>query len=319
MQNLTLLAALLKENVRGGVASLVFRKTPFLNMLGEFGRVEGAGAGQEPFSWQINSAANGSVESFSEGQAPPLSGAQTYKRPSLNALVNARAVFGMTGHARDNADKNGYHEAMPTLEESLTKSDVLKQGEDLLWSSTQDVGVPAIIDSTGTYAGLSQGSVSSWASEENNVGGVLTIAAMEGLFEEMLSPTGGSSVPRGATPSHWLMPVNQFINYGQLAGAAGAANAAYRFRSGDKLDLSVMQNGLENGSFMGIPIRVIEGITSTELYLVDIYDMTLIVHRDLRTDMIASNPENLQWQVSWRAALKVERRNHHGKLTGVTA
>ena len=52
---------------------------------------------------------------------------------------------------------------------------------------------------------------------------------------------------------------------------------------------------------------------------VDIYDMTLIVHRDLRTDMIASNPENLQWQVSWRAALKVERRNHHGKLTGVTA
>lgn len=323
MQTITLLGALLKENVESGYKSLPFRTTDLLNLLAANGRVE-AGKGAEPYSWEINSGANSSVESFAEGQAPPVAGAQTWKRTSLSVLVNARAVFGMTGHVRDNLAKNGYYaeslsNGVPSVEEALTCTDVAKQVEDLLMGSTTDVGLAAIIDATGSYAGINQSSVSSWASEENSVGGALTLSAMQDLYEEMVSPAGGSSVPRGAQPTHWLMPVNQIGNYVALGGFAGSANAAFRFRGGDKLDLSVAQQGFSETSYMGIPIARVSGLTSTEIYLVDVMDMTFLVHRDMTVDPIAGNPENLQWQVSMRGALKVERRNHHGKMTGVTA
>jgi len=318
MQTLSLLAALLKENVESGYVGTPFRKTDLINLLAANGRIE-MGVGGEPYSWELNSGANSSVESFAEGQAPPPSGAQTWKRPALSIGVNARAVFGITGHVRDNAAKGAFRLDIPGAEEALTKTDVMKQAEDLLMSATQDVGIASIIDSTGTYAGISQSSVSSWASEENAIGGALTLAAMQDLLEEMQSPTGGSSVPRGAAPTHWLMPVNQCGNYVSLGGAAGSANSAYRYRSGDAVDLSIAQRGLGSMSFMGIPIAQVSGLTSTEIYLVDITDMTLIVHRDLSVDPIVGNPENQQWQVSWRGALKVKTRNHHGKMTGVTA
>ena len=318
MQTNTLLAALLKENVRGGVADAAFRRTDLLNLLGTSGRVMD-NMGSEPIEWPIATAANGSVESFSEGQAPPVSGAQTYKRPSLNVLVNARGVFGITGHARDNAAKGGFVVEVPTIEEALTKSDVLKKAEDLLLGSTTDVGIAAIIDSTGTYAGLSQASVSQWASEENGSVGALTLAALQSLLEEMVSPSGGSSVPRGAKPTHWLMPTNQYFNYLDLAGAPGAANAAFRWRAGDPADFSYANASLTGSAYMGVPIAVISGITSTEIYLVDIMGMKLWIHRDLTIEQIASNPENLQYQVSTRMALEVTLRNHHGKMTGITA
>ena len=39
-QSLSSLASLLKENVRAGVADVAFRRTDFLNILGDAGRVE---------------------------------------------------------------------------------------------------------------------------------------------------------------------------------------------------------------------------------------------------------------------------------------
>jgi hypothetical protein len=230
-----------------------------------------------------------------------------------------RAVFGMTGPVADNAAKSGYYLGVPGVEEALASTDVMKRGEDLLLGSTTDVGIASIIDSTGTHAGIAQGTVASWASEENALGGALTLSALQDLYEEMVSPTGGSSVPRDAVPTHWLMPVNQIGNYIALGGFAGAANAAYRFRAGDPTDLSVAQRGFAQTSFMGVPIQKVGGITSTEIYLVDVTDIALIVHRDLSVAPITGNPENQQFQVSWRAAHRVARRNKHGKMTGVTA
>lgn len=316
-QSLSSLASLLKENVRAGVADVAFRRTDFLNILGDAGRVEDS-TGSAPFEWQIATSGNTSVEVFSEGQAPPIAGAQTYKRPSLSPFY-VRGVFGWSGHARDNNAKRGYYESLPTIEAALTESDVLKKLEDTILNATQDQGIASIIDSTGTYAGLSQGSVSQWASEENNVGGVLTLASMQDLYEEMVSPAGGSSVPRGAVPTHWLMPVNQVGNYVSLGGSPGATNAAYRFRSGDVMDLSLAQKGWTGMSFMGLPIMTVSGITSTEIYLIDVTDMAFIVHRSVEVKPIVGNVEMDQFQVSIGGALRVNRRNHHGKLTGVTA
>lgn len=314
-QTLSSLAALLRENVRAGIADAAFRRTDFINLLGSTGRVVDSN-GSAPFEWQVVTAGNGSTETFSEGQAPPVSGSQTFKRASLSPFY-VRGVCAWSGHVRDNAAKRGYYEDLPSIEQALLQSDVLKKAEDTLLNAVQDQGIAAIIDSTGTYAGLAQGSVSQWASEENAVSGALTLSAMQDLFEEMISPTGGSSVPRGAAPTHWLMPVNQLGNYLALGGFAGVANSAFRYNAGaSPMDFGYTWSG---ASFMGVPIVVVSGITTTEIYLVDITGMELIVHRDLEVKEILGNPELNQFQVSMGLALKVERRNHHGKMTGVTA
>lgn len=309
------LSALIKENVKSGIADAAFRRTDLVNLLGSLGRVRD-NVGQATVSWEITTSSNSSVEVFSEGQAPPVAGNQTYKRPAL-APFYVRGVFGFTGHVRDNIEKGAFYDDPAVAEEALLKSDVMKKFEDTLLNATQDQGIASIIDATGTYAGLSQGSVSQWASEENAVGGALTYSAMQDLYEEMISPAGGSSVPRGASPTHWLMPTNQLGNYLALAGFAGTANAAPRFNIGQSPnDFGYSWSG---ASFSGIPIVVVSGITSTEIYLVDVMGMEIVIHRDLRMDEIVGNPELKQFQVSMGAALKVDLRNHHGKMTGVNA
>ena len=309
------LAALIKENVRSGIADAAFRRTDLINLLGSLGRVR-SNVGNGTYSWEIVTAANSSVEVFSEGQAPPVAGNQTYKRPTLSPFY-VRGVFGFSGHVRDNIEKGAFYDDPAMVEEALLKTDVMKKAEDVLLNSTQDQGIAAIIDSTGTYAGLSQASVSQWASEENAVGGALTYSAMQDLYEEMISPSGGSSVPRGASPTHWLMPTNQLGNYLALAGFAGQANAAPRFSIGQSpVDFGFSWSG---ASFSGVPIVVVSGITSTEIYLIDAMGMELVIHRDLRMDEIVTNPELKQFQVSMGLSLAVNLRNHHGKMTGVTA
>ncbi len=70
---------------------------------------------------------------------------------------------------------------------------------------------------------------------------------------------------------------------------------------------------------MGLPIVRVRGIATTEAYLVDVRDMSLQIHRDMEVAPILGNPEIEQFQISIAMYMIVERRNQHGKLTGVTA
>jgi len=63
----------------------------------------------------------------------------------------------------------------------------------------------------------------------------------------------------------------------------------------------------------------VRGLTNTELYMVDINDLELLIHRDLKMDEIVGNPEERKVAISTAVALKVAHRNWHGKMTGITA
>lgn len=313
-QALSTLTALLRENVAPGVNDLLFRQTDLLNFLRANGRVSD-GVGPAPFSWNVVTSANSSTEVFTEGQAPPAAGSQTFVRTSLNPFY-VRGVCGRTGHVRDNQARGGYYADPLAVEQMLLEADVMKKLEDTLVGSTQDQGLAAIIDATGTYANLAQGTYASWASEENAVSGALTLTALQTLYEEMTLGSV-SSVPRAATPTHWLMPVEQFNNYVNLAGP-NASTSLYRFGPGQTPDFTGY-GGAMLPTCSGLPLVQVRTLTNTEVYLVDVTDIELLVHRDLRLDPIVGNPENEQWQLSFAVALKVARRNKHGKMTGVTA
>lgn len=311
-QTLSTLASLARPNVQSGVIDLLFRKSDLFNLLRSAGRVVD-GNGPSPFKWNV-AYSGGTTEVFVEGQALPAVSRQSFAQASLDAFY-VRGVFSLSGHVKDNMAKAGFYDDPATVEKALMESDVIKKVEDELVGSTQDRGIAAIIDATGTYAGLSQSTYSAWASEENGSISTLDVADMEDLYEELTSAAGGSSVPRGATPTHVLAPPNQATNYIRTCGAS-ATTSLFRINAGQQFDAGFDR---ARATFQGLPVVQVSGITSTEMYMVDITDMELLIHRDLRIDPILGNPEEEQYQVSTAVCLKVAHRNWHGKLTGITA
>lgn len=311
-QVISTLASLARPNVQGGVVDILFRKTDLFNLLRMAGRVMD-GSGPAPFKWNI-AYAGGTTEVFTEGQALPAVSKQSYAQASLEAFY-ARGLFSITGHVKDNMAKGGFYDDPASVEQALMQSDVLKKVEDTLVGSTQDQGIAAIIDSSGTYAGLNASTYTAWASEENGSISTLDVADMEDLYEELVSASGGSSVPRGATPTHVLAPPNQITNYIRTIGSS-ATTPLVRIASGGAFDAGFDR---ARATFQGLPVVQVSGMTNTEMYMVDISDMALLIHRDLRIDPVVGNPEEEIFQVSTAVCLKVEHRNWHGKMTGITA
>lgn len=309
------LSALARPNVQGGPADLLFRDTDLLNLLRANGCVKD-GMGPSPFKWNVVTAANSSVEVFVEGQAMPLQGRQTYVQASVDAFY-VRGVAGTTGHVMDNLAKGGFYDDPTSIERLLVESDIFKKIEDELCGSTQDRGIAAVIDATGTYAGLAQGTYAVWASEENGSIGTLGVDDLQDLYEELTSASVGG-VARGSTPTHVLLPVNQLTNYANTIGAGASSGGVFRAPMGQRVDFGQTRIG-GGQAFNEMPLAVVRGMTTTELYMVDITDIELLVHRDLTVAPIVGNPEETKFAVSCAMALKVKRRNKHGKLTGITA
>lgn len=318
--NSNISSSLIRPNVLGSTVDLPFRRTDFLNFLRENGLVV-ASNGSQPFKWNLINDVNSSAEVFSEGQAAPVAGKQTYQQASLSPFY-ARVVVGYSGHVRDN--RGGMYEDAVALEIAKGTADLFKKVEDTLLNSTQDQGIAAIIDSAGTYAGLAAGTVTQWASEENGTVGTLTITAVEDLYEELVSASGGSSVPRGANPTHILFPPNQITNWTRTIGAS-ASTSLMRFAppamGGGVFDPGMLGAGLvPQLAWNGRPVVSIAGITSTEGYMIDAMSgFELVVHRDVEVIELARTSDDVNFQISFACALKVARRNAHGKMTGITA
>ena len=312
-QSTSTLSALLQPNVDRKLADLLYRETDYLNFLRMNGRVSDL-AGPSPHAWNVVTDNNDSTETYAEGQAPPAADKQTYVQTSLSHF-RVRGVFGRTGDQRDNEAKaNAYYTPPQATEQELASSDVMKALEDQLVGSTQDRGYASIIDATGTYAGLSQSTYSIWASQEDGTIGTLGIDNLEDLYKELRAGVT-SGIDRNAKPTHVLMPITQATNYGRTVGT-GAATSLYRFTPGQAFDPGMIAPGM---FFNTLPIVIINGQTSTEIYMVDVTDIELLIVRDLRIDPITGNPEMESFQVSTHVMHKVKRRNKHGKLTGVTA
>jgi hypothetical protein len=119
----------------------------------------------------------------------------------------------------------------------------------------------------------------------------------------------------GNKPTTVLAPPNQVTNYIRTIGSS-ATTPLVRITPGGAFDAGFDR---ARATFQGLPVVEIAGITSTEMYMVDVNDMTLLVHRDLKIDPVIGSPEEENYQISTAVCLKVEHRNWHGKMTGITA
>lgn len=310
-------STILNPNVQGEIADLAFRKADYVEFLTREGRVID-GIGGSPYLWNVVNAVNGSAEVYAEGAAPPTSGQQTYKQASLGH-IRVRAVYGFTKDVQVNAAKGGFYANQdPTsLERVLGESDVMYLLEQTLLGSNATAGLAIAVDNSGTYANISASTVTQWAAEENATNAAQSIAANQTLYTEMISASGGSSVPRGAKPTHWLMPPNQMNNLTALGDGRATTGSIVRQVNAQGMDVGYFKPDML--SFNGLPVVKVPNITSTEVYLIDVKDINLIVHKDIEVEEIVGNPETRQFQVSFWVAHKFAHRNWHGKQTGVTA
>lgn len=309
----SLISTLLRPNV-GASSDLVYRGTDLFEYLGRRGRVRDA-MGGSPFKWPIVYGSN-TAEVFTEGAAPPSASEHSSAMASLAAFY-VRNTVGITGHQRDNVAKGAFYEDPMALAKLLSQADLFYQLETQLTGSTQDRGISAIVDSTGTYAGLAQGTYAQWASEENAVSGAQTLAQLHTLYFELIADSV-SSVNRGHMPKEILSDVNQINNYvGLMDGRATTGSVLRVDPTNGPVDGGFARPGMV--SFMGMPWVPCRLIADTEVYMVDVDDFELLIQRDLRADPVIGNPELEQVQLSFAAALKVAHRNWHGKQTGVTA
>lgn len=311
-QSVSTLSALLKPNVRSEIVDTQFRKVDFLDLLRSQGRVQDS-KGPAPFSWNITNGTNTSVEVFAEGQAPPVAGKQVYVQTSLGTF-GVRDVIGETRTIADNRAKQGYWTDPFDAEKLLGQADLFYKIEGELMGSTADRGIASILTSTGTYANVAQSSYSVWASFIQSTVGALTVDSLQTTFTNLTSGVV-SSVPRGAMPTHVLMPVALVQSYANTVGPGASSGSLYRIQSGQGLDAGVLRPEM---SFNGMPIVRCRQMTAGEIYMVDITDYTLLVHRDLVVDPIVGNPEMEQYQLSTVLAVQVLHRNWHGRMTGVT-
>jgi len=304
-------APFIRPNVQVPAVDSVFRNTDLINFLAANGRVVDA-PGSSPFKWNVIDSANAQAAVFAEGDTLTTFGQQGYVQGSQPAFY-VRAAGGESGHMRDNRIKGGLYEDARALEIAKATEDMWKVMEDQLLGSTTDVGIASIIDSTTTYAGIAPGTYTSWASSETAVGGVLTITALQDLYETLV----GS--PNGGQPTHLLMPQNQLTNYINVAGAPGAANSAFRIvpgAQGGAFDAGVV---IPLVTFNGLPVVPVRGMTSTEIYMVDVSKMDLLIHRQPEVREIARTNDDDRFMVSVAGCLRITRRKSFAKLTGVSA
>lgn len=300
-------------------ADLPFRQTALLNWLRDRGRITQSG-GSSPILWNLITAANAQTEVYVEAQALPVAGRQTYAQASL-AVFYTRAVAGHSGHVNDQVRNGGTYEDVLAIEIQKATADLFDLIEQTLWNSTQDQGLASIIDSAGTYAGINSATTTIWASRETAVGGAHSITMLEDVYEDLINSTSGS-VARGAIPDVIFCAPNQVTNHVRTTGAS-ASTSLIRYEppsmSGKVFDMGNGVTPAGGVSWNGMPIIATPRTTTTEVYMLESSDIELVVHRDVTVEKMAKTNDDETNVVSFACALKVTRRNHHAKLTGVTA
>lgn len=301
-----------RPNIAGVPIDLTSRPTDFWNLIVSQGLARDP-MGGTPFKWAVQYSSTSGGEVFVENQALGSNSKRNLAQASLTPFY-IRAPVAVTGHVLDQVAAGGTFEDVAAAELENAVKDVFELLESSLLGSTQDRGIAAIVDSTGTYAGLASGTYAAWASAETNVGGALTASVMEDAEETLVA------APYNSRASVILCGPNQITNYLRTMGPSAASTPArVPLPQQGPFDIGLLRGGPP--MFNGTPLVPIRSITNSEMYWLDLTDEGVLWHfiRGIRVEKYAKTNDNEQWVVSIGGALKVKNRRRHLKLTGITA
>ena len=239
-------ATLIQEIYRDGFINAVF----YSNLLGMvlpsgrevFPKLDSGGGLHS--NWIVKRAGNDSVELFTEGQAQPAAGNQSYSHAAVSPIY-LRAMCQITGHAQDAMRSNYAGISVIDSEVSGAAADISSEMSSQFLGSTY--GLELAIDDTATYAGISRGSAAYWESLVTAHNAALTTDVLLDTLEAMTDD------PIGVVPELIMVPPNQSTNLYRLGGPHLVANN----NPADKAPNYLSQ------SFAGVPVAGVPGLTST--------------------------------------------------------
>jgi len=189
-----------------GFQQLVWRNNSLLPL---FGPAVDTGGGEYIY-WHANTSGNSSVEIYSEDQALPAAGNQTYVS-LYQAPMAFRFVTRVTGHARAALRKQWF--AVIEEEQTLGNADMVDLMTTSFMGSTY--GLEAHIAATGAYGGVTRGSSTYIESAVTTVSREVQLTDIMDMVETL------SDNDRGQRPNMLLGAVNQQTRMYQFAAPGG--------------------------------------------------------------------------------------------------
>jgi hypothetical protein len=285
----------IREAYQPGFVEAVYRNN---SLLGLFPAPEGA-VGDTNVRWKVNSSGQ-TPEIFTEGQAQPVAGNQTYTNAAV-AWNYFRGMVQVTGHAKD-ALQSAW---LPAVEEEMTL--LMQDIIDLITTTTMSGanGLETMVDSTTTYAGIARGAAAYWESTETAVSGALATSDLQDIDEAIRDND------KGGNPGLILCPWNQNTNIYRLTGTPFV-------QQGPVTDKSP---GMLVQSFNGSNIVPLGDFANTVIMFLDMTPgkWAHVVIRDFEVKDMGPSGDSDVMQVSTGRILINKSPKLDGKLTGVTA
>ena len=258
--------------------------------------------GGQYVNWIVHTAAAGTVQVFTEGQALPLEGNETTIQAYISP-VYIRDVVRISNILRDAVGNAGHYNVFDM--EIQQKINAIK---DLFETSFMEstYGLELAIDSSSNYAGVTRSSATYWQSTETAVSGTLSWTNIRDLIETCRDNDKG-----GLKQPHWFMPWNQYSNLFSIAGQPGYKS----FPSTDALQ------GYSAQQIDGAPVTPLGDMTNTVILAVDMAPGNWYMEefRPLTIKSLSEAGDDDRYSMSAGLALACFNPKNHGKLTGVTA
>lgn len=254
--------------------------------------------GDTAYRWKVNMGGNSSVEIYSEGAAQPAAGNQDYTNIAVDYLA-FRFMTQITGHARA-ALRSKWFNAIEE-EQSLGMEDLIDLITTTYMGSTY--GLEAAIAATGTYGGLTRGSITYWESLVTAVDNPLASSDIQDMLE------GLKDNERGTSPDLLFGPVNQETNIYRLTPVGGMRVTDYA---------NPLPN-FQDQRVAGMTPVFLGDWTDTVLCFLSKRHVKVIQHQPFLVKEMAPSGDSDVLQNSYMGIIVHKNPKLAGKLTGCTA
>jgi hypothetical protein len=291
----------LKSNFTG-FGDLVNRSTPLLQTFQAYGRINQASG--FPILWNVYTAAATSAD-VQEGVDISTFSYQAEVQASL-PVVAKYVPIRLGAVMKANAEAGGTYEMAMENQTLKSSQDALKALETAFCGATQDVGLQAINDSTGTYAGINQVTVTSWAGVElSTVGGSIHGQATSLLASLQSRGVGVSTLCAFGHPT----AIRKFSLSAHASGSVHIVSPP----GGGPIDAGLFPHQYR---WNGIPFVAVDSLPAGDIHFLDMSDASIEMLKGPVIESIDGSSLDSKLAVVVMGGLKLATRNRHGKLTG---
>lgn len=285
-----------------GFGDLVNRQTPLISTFQAFGRVNQAAG--FPVKWNVYTAAATAAD-VQEGV--DISAFYYQAESGAELPVVAKYVPVRLGAVmKANAEAGGTYDMTMENQALLSAADAIKALESAFCGSTQDVGLQAINDSTGTYAGINQASVTTWAGAE--------LSAISGSIYGQANSVLATLQSRGVGVSNLCIFAHPTaIRKFQASAAASGSLSTNSPVGGGPTDMGRFPH---QASFNGAPIVAVDSLPAGDMHFIDMSDASIEMLKGPVTEDVGGSSLDSKLAVVVMGGLKLATRNRHGKVTG---